>query len=48
VWNGDPRRTVNEIWHALQACKTGLCSSLADSIHQQVDRHVYIAGLSGF
>lgn len=47
VWNGNPRETTNEIWHAVQACVSGLYDDLADSIYQQIDCHVFIAGGGG-
>jgi hypothetical protein len=37
---------MNEIWHAVQACVSGLEGNLADSIYQQIECHV-IGTISG-
>jgi hypothetical protein len=39
----NPRQAVDTMWHAVQACKSGLTGRLADSIYQQLDCHQRLA-----
>lgn len=46
-FTGYRREATDAIWHAVQACVSGLYGDLADSIYEQIDCHVGYAYMPG-
>lgn len=46
--NPDPRAVTNDMWHAVQACVSGLYDTRADTVYDQLECHQHLALLKRY